>query len=381
MKRQWAIVWGQAHAIVKRPVNLIFVVAIPLTMAVTFGNVYEGLQGGAGTVGIVTEGDGPITRRLVTELEAAPLTTTMFEQRTEAERSVRRRTIDAIVVIPASVDQPDGGATEIELVGAPGVAAPGGVRTAVQLATARVAATVVVAGEAEPDDLLGAGLDVADREAAAAGIEPVELDTTNRERNAKARALFGMLVLFTFLNVMAGGGDLASMRQQGVLTRLRATSLSDRRIVTGFVGWLGLYGLVQAGILAIAGTLLLGIRWDRPFVLAATVVLVALAAASLSALMSTVLPPYPIGTSVAGVLGFALGLLGGCMWSLDAVSPTMRAVGYLTPQAWAMDALMSTVEGTGVTGTARSLAVLAAFTVTCATLATALVRRRVGSAG
>lgn len=52
-------------------------------------------------------------------------------------------------------------------------------------------------------------------------------------------------------------------------------------------------------------------------------------------------------------------MLGGVYWPLDLVSDTMRRVGYLTPQAWAMDGFREVMlRGGSWSGLARPLVVL-----------------------
>lgn len=65
-------------------------------------------------------------------------------------------------------------------------------------------------------------------------------------------------------------------------------------------------------------------------------------------------------TALAPPTGIALGMLGGCMWPLEIVGPTMRAVGHVTAHAWAVDALLRVVgAGAGPSDVAVELLALA----------------------
>jgi ABC-2 type transport system permease protein len=69
-------------------------------------------------------------------------------------------------------------------------------------------------------------------------------------------------------------------------------------------------------------------------------------------------------------------MLGGCMWPLSIVSKTMREVGHIAPQAWAVDAWTSLLSrGGSIVSIAPELGVLAAFAAGFLTLATVRLRR------
>jgi len=67
-------------------------------------------------------------------------------------------------------------------------------------------------------------------------------------------------------------------------------------------------------------------------------------------------------TALAPPLGIVLGMLGGCMWPLEIVGPTLRSIGHATPHAWAVNALMRVVgAGAGPADVAVELGVLTGF--------------------
>jgi ABC-2 type transport system permease protein len=79
--------------------------------------------------------------------------------------------------------------------------------------------------------------------------------------------------------------------------------------------------------------------------------------------------------AVGVVLAIAGGMLGGCMWPLSMVGPTMQAVGHLMPQAWAMDGFVKLVYGhQGVGAILPEALVLAGFAVVLSTLAALKLR-------
>ena len=66
--------------------------------------------------------------------------------------------------------------------------------------------------------------------------------------------------------------------------------------------------------------------------------------------------------ALAVVIGIAGGMLGGCLYPLDVVGSTVRAVGHLVPQAWAMDAFIKMIyHGAGLVAVLPDIGALAVF--------------------
>jgi ABC-2 type transport system permease protein len=139
---------------------------------------------------------------------------------------------------------------------------------------------------------------------------------------------------------------------------------------------------VQAVGLFAIGSLFFRVHWGDPVACVLLLLLLALVGAAANLIMGTV-ARTPEQAVAAGVpLGIALGMLGGCMWPLEAVSPGMRAFGHLTPNAWAMDAWIRLVFARqALSGVSRQLLMLALFAVVLFPLATWRLRRVVSQAG
>jgi ABC-2 type transport system permease protein len=73
-------------------------------------------------------------------------------------------------------------------------------------------------------------------------------------------------------------------------------------------------------------------------------------------------------------------MLGGAMWPLEIVGPVMRAIGHLTPHAWALDAFVD-LMGNRVSATAilPQVAVLVLFSAALLPLAGFRLRRAIGA--
>ncbi|HET8620283.1 MAG TPA: ABC transporter permease [Acidimicrobiales bacterium] len=371
MRQVLGMMWVDRRLLRRDHVGLFFTFLLPLAVAAVLAPIYIAEGGTRASVALVAEGPGPVTELFSDRLGRSPgLELRRYADREAAELAVRRRDVSAAVVLPAGLGEGGTAPDRVELVGPPEVAAPDGVRAAVESAAAETAALVVAARALEPGAALEDGLEVAAGRAggaldgAAAAAQPAE----RRNANA-ASAVIGVVVLFAFVNTMAKSSQLASYRELGVLGRLRAMPVTSTQVALGFA--LGLAGYAAAqGLLVVAGaTLFLGVSWPQPLLVVAFVLVVGLVAGGLSALVGCVLPSSSAGVTIAGPVGFVLAMLGGCLWPLGLVGPAMRAVGHLTPHAWAVDGLNAVVFGWPTGDWVVPLLVLAGFAVALAALA------------
>ena len=184
------------------------------------------------------------------------------------------------------------------------------------------------------------------------------------------------LVLFVFITSLVFGSGLVASRQVGALRRMLVTPSPARAIVAGLAVSAFTVALVQAVGLLLIGSVFFRVRWGDPIAVVLLVLALALVGAALNMLMGTLARTPEQAVTIAVPLGIAMGMLGGCMWPLEAVSPGMRAVGHLTPHAWAMDAWMRLIfAGQALADVARQLVVLVGFAVVLFPVATWRVRR------
>jgi ABC-2 type transport system permease protein len=80
--------------------------------------------------------------------------------------------------------------------------------------------------------------------------------------------------------------------------------------------------------------------------------------------------------AIGPAVGIAFGMLGGCMWPLEIVPPSVRALGHATPHAWAVDAWVEVLSrGGGLSQIAGYLGILALYAVVLLALASLRLRR------
>ncbi len=183
------------------------------------------------------------------------------------------------------------------------------------------------------------------------------------------------LVLFMGILVFILSSSLVESRKLGMLRRLLAAPVRSGAIVAGQLASLVLVALGQAVGLLVIGRLIFGVRWGDPLGVALIIVCLSFALAGASSLLGTMARSHEQAVAVGVVLAIAGGMLGGCMWPLSVVGPTMQAVGHLTPQAWAMDGFVKLVYGhQGVAAILPEALVLAGFAVVLCTLAAVKLR-------
>lgn len=305
--------------------SMIFLVAVPFLLILLIGLANPGGQESSGRpVGLVApaEPDGPAAR-LIAALDDAPaLRPTRYGDVDAMTSAVRRRVQAAGIEIPPDLTaRLDAGQdAEVRFHTDPSAMPPLTVRTAVAQVVARAGATLRSAR--------------------------VVAERTGISTEAALVAAYG----------------LPADRARGLTRRTFAAPTSSAAILLGE----GLYRLVvallQAGLIVMAGALLFGVHWGDPAAVTAIVLLFALASTGASILLGSLVRTPELVTGITPPLGIGLGMLGGCLWPLEAVGPTMRTIGHATPHAWAVDAFTEVVgAGAGPSDIATELGALAAF--------------------
>ena len=362
-----AIVQVRWRQLYRDPVGLIFTLVAPLAVAVVMGAIYTAEASGPGTVGVLADRSDPVVDEVVVRLEANPLLDVRsYPDREALDDAVRHREVDGGVVVPADLGATSEGGTvdggTIELVGPPGIAAPSGLRAAVEASTAEAAAAVQLGAVLAPEDPRGAGLTAAHGRLADAAPAPgVSEGRADLRRDFAGYAVMATLVLFVFMNTAAGASGWVEARELGILGRLRSTSARSGALAWGFGVGSASYAAVQAVIVVAIGVVLFDVPLRSPAAVVAVLAATAVAAGGLAVLVATVLPSSASGTTVAGPIAFVLAMLGGCLWPLDIVPGWLAGAGRATPHLWAVEGLQRTaVEGAGLAAVAGSVAVLAA---------------------
>jgi ABC-2 type transport system permease protein len=348
------------------PVGLIFTFVMPLAIAVVMGAIYMAEASGPAAVGVVADASDPVAGDLVARLDANPLVEIhVYRDRAALDRAVRRRAVDAGLVVPSGLGAALDGQS-IELVGPPGVAAPDGLRAAVEITAAETTAAVQLGAVLEPGDPLGAGLDAARARladgASRSGVDDGRDGRGDQRRDFAGNAVFATLVLFVFVNTAGGASAWAELRELGVVGRLRSTTATSGALAWGLGLYWASFAVVESVIVLAIGRAVFDLPVRSPAAVVAVLAATAVAAGGLAVLVATVLPSSASGTTVAGPIAFVLAMLGGCLWPLEIVPSALATAGRATPHLWAVDGLQdSAVGGAELVAVGGSVAVLVAI--------------------
>jgi ABC-2 type transport system permease protein len=185
-----------------------------------------------------------------------------------------------------------------------------------------------------------------------------------------------MLVLFVFINTLAGAANIVETRRLGIYERMSAAPIRARTIIAGETASLVSVSVLQAALIVLVGAVAFGVSWGNPVAAMFLIAAWAAVAAGAGMLAGTLFRTPEQASALGPTLGIALGMLGGCMWPLSIVNSTMRTIGHATPHAWAVDAWTALIaRGSALSAIGRDLAALAAFAAILMALAAVRLRR------
>lgn len=365
--------------------TVFFLVVLPVLIILIIGSTLRGF--GEFRIGVVVEpGAGSLGADLQADLQAADgLEVRSFDDVDVARTALRRSELVVLVVIPAGFDaQLRAGDTATLPVFADQAS------TTQQAALAAVAAVVETsAGEVQAavfaQQQAGAPLDttLALARDPQAGATPVEVrtdvvdDSSDVLPEGFSYSAPTMLVLFVFINAMAGGAAMIQSRQLGIYARMLAGPVRPRSVVLGETVLYFAMAMLQSLIIVGLGALLFGVDWGDPLAAGLLVTAWALVGTGAGMLSGTLFRTVEQAGAIGPALGMAFGMLGGCMWPLAIVPPVMATVGHLVPHAWAVEAWTELLSrGGDVASIALPLAVLAAFAAGLLALASARLRHQ-----
>ena len=122
--------------------------------------------------------------------------------------------------------------------------------------------------------------------------------------------------------------------------------------------------------LLFVGIILFNVHWGNPLSVLLVVVLLGISIAALSVIIGTWARSQEQAIATAVIVAIIAGMLGGCVYQLDTVSTTVRQVGHIVPQAWAMDTFVKLIyDHATFTDTLPAIGALAAFAVGLSVLA------------
>jgi ABC-2 type transport system permease protein len=362
---------------------LFFMIVLPIAVILIIGATVRGFS--TFRIGVVDEGAGQAGRQVTAALaRSSDLQVRTYPSVSAAAKAVARSEISTAVILPSSMDGelragkvvPIG--VMAEEANSTQQAAAQAVESVISGEGSRVQAALFasthVAGSLQQNLLRAAEMQP---KVAQVRVQSARVDShSNTLPEGFSYSAPTMLVLFVFLNALAGGATIIETRRLGMYERMAAAPIRTGTIILGEALTYFCIALAQATLIVLVGAVIFGVSWGSPLAAAALIVLWAMVGGAAGMLSGTLFRTPEQASSIGPALGIALAMLGGCMWPLSIVSNTMRQVGHATPQAWAVDAWTALVSRGGtLAAIIPQLAVLTAFAAGFLLIATIRMRR------
>lgn len=336
-------------------------------------------------VGVVKERPSPLASRLERALEADPTVTAQpYAGRAAGVAALRRGEVSAVVIVPAGFDAALRAGTRVDLVVLVPASAEGsqaalaGVGSVVAQHAATVQAALFATGTTDRgfEENLAAATRL-QQTVVAVPVRTVVVDSaSNYLPLGFSYSAPTVLVLFVFINAVAGGAAMIQTRRYGIFARALAAPTRPRDLVLGEALCYLSLTLGQALLIVTVGAALFGVSWGNPLAAIALVLVWATVGTGAGMVAGTFFRTPEQAGAIGPAIGIAFGMLGGCMWPLEIVPEGVARLGHLTPHAWAVDAWVEVLSrGGGLPQIAGYLAILALYATVLLAVATLRLRR------
>ena len=180
--------------------------------------------------------------------------------------------------------------------------------------------------------------------AAAGGLVDVEVrDVLGESKKNPTSALIaaGLGVMFLLFSASGAGGALIEEAESGTLDRILSTHVTMSRLLLGKIVYLSAVAVVQLTVMFVWGEIFFGLELHRHLAgfLIMTVV-TALASSCFGLLLAAMARSRMQLVALSNLLILAMSALGGSMVPRYLLSDTVRKLGLVTINAWAIDGFM-----------------------------------------
>jgi ABC-2 type transport system permease protein len=178
------------------------------------------------------------------------------------------------------------------------------------------------------------------------------------QQNVPGYTIFGVFWIVALLS-----GSIVRERREGTFRRLKAAPLHRWTVLAGkLLPYLAINVVQIASMLAVGHLVFAMELGNSPLALVLVSLAAAVTATSLGTLVASVVRTEAQAGSLSTTVLLALSALGGCFVPRFIMPPWLRACGWLTPHAWALEAYQDLlVRGGGLVQVLPHLGVLAGF--------------------
>lgn len=321
--------------------NIFFVFIFPLLLVLVIGLQFGG-SASQGTLAVV----GPASELRTTIEDGLERTDVTHAEGNEAREMVARERAAAAVFVPEEAAGDYEGGRDVELTVIEGSSA----NAAITLQELRNALSHLGTTSGQIEALIAHGADEEEArtalDQAEQQVEASEVAATNVNDISQAFAgaegfevgAGGQVLLFVFLNSLAGAQDLIQSRRYGTVSRALAAPMRPSGVIGGTA--LGRYVIaVFQGLYIMAATaLLFGVEWGNVLLSGLVLLCFAAVAAGAAMLLGSLLDSEAAASGAGIGGGLVLAGLGGSMMPLELFPDTLARIAHITPHAWAYEA-------------------------------------------
>ncbi|MDF2630225.1 MAG: hypothetical protein K0R39_4056 [Symbiobacteriaceae bacterium] len=383
MRRSIAIALLQLRTTFKSKGAIMTMFGMPLILTLIFGVLMSGGNGGGSGEGyvypiVVVDHDGSFAaKELISQLDAEATIKVQTATADEMKKLFADAKVDSGVVIPVgfAAEMAAGKAPDVQLLAVPGRNTYMGVGPTIRGLISRLGQDYQLALRTLPEaDRRDASKVeaayakvVAERKDVTTTVTPHQVTRSVVEKaglTATTGTSVGFTVTFVMMQCFMMSGAILTERKHGTWGRLLTTPNSRATIMGGYLLSFFLTGMVQFSILVVATRLLFQVTWGPMLPLFAMGAATVLSASGMGLFLAGIVKTFEQQMSIGILFINATAMLGGAYWDLSMVSDTMRRIGYLTPQAWAIDGFKEVMlRGGAWDGIALPLAVLLGITL------------------
>lgn len=361
MRQAWMVAALQLRLVARSKAMLAVVLIIPIVFTLMIGGFISGIPGpGTGRsypIAVVDEDHSFVAAKLVQALAAEPSLRLVAPPAGGLKKLFADKRIDSAVVIPVGYQAAvaAGSQPEVQLVVPPGSNMQVGVGPVVRRYAVTTAqdfllaeATAGGAGKADPA-AVAAAYDQVARERQTTSITVADTPVRRPGAGLPAGTLsmgeysLGFTVTFVMMLVFMMAGSILVERRQGTWGRLLTAPISRASLMTGYLISFFVAGMTQFALLTVFTTFFFRVHWGPLLPLVTLAAAFVLAAAGAGLFLASIVKTSEQQNTLGVLFVTSTSMLGGVYWSLDLVGDTMRRIGYLTPQAWAMDGFREVV--------------------------------------
>lgn len=344
MNKVLSICLQQVRLQLRQRGNLLMLIGIPIFFVLLFGKIIAGGSSSGIPLAVVDLDQSVVSQRLVIDLQADKALVPQFATLGELDTMVGAHQIEAALIIPqgygSGLLSGQNPALDVRGTQSQGSLQVGALvrQHAMQITRAAAVAHTLEGSSGAPVE--SAFTQTMDAYATLpAGYHVAAQNRAGQELSKTSGAALGFTLMFVMYGLVGMAGVFLQEREQGTWQRILFSTASKVQIMGGYVLSFVVAGWLQFGILIVLTHLLFGVQWRSPAHLAVVVTATILAVSGLGLFLAGVVRSREqqriIGSSITTVTS----MLGGIFWPLDLVGPVMQKIAYLTPQAWAMDAL------------------------------------------